>query len=390
MKLRILHVAPSIARSYGGPTQSLAGYAAASTLAGDEVSIAAPECEADDAEALERQSGAQRILLFPGFARGALIVSQRLLVWLYQHARDYDVVHVHGLFNPVSSLSILLARRARVPVVVCPHGTLSRYTDEHRRTAAKRAYFAMIERANVVNASAIHFTTETERVEAAWYGIDFARRGYVIAPPYLPPRLSKRRRDDGNRPATVIFLSRIHAVKNIPGLLHAWKFVLAEEPAAKLLIVGPGNRDLVGALESLAVTLGIQQSVTFRGFVAGAEKDALLAAATLLALPSHHENFGLVVLEAVAAGLPVVISPAVQLAPFVEQNRVGVVAPAEPSRFGRAIVDVLRDAHLREHVASEGSTLVQQAYAPSVIGLALHEMYVSVVTNPPPAAPTPN
>ena len=378
--MKVLHVAASIARSYGGPTQSLAGYAASARLQGIEVAIAAPECTIEDAEAMARQSGVEEITLFRSFSRGAFIVSPALIRWLRNEARRFDLIHVQGLFNPVSSLAIRTAQFAERPVVVCPHGTLSRYTFEHRRTLLKRAYLSAIERTNVERAAAIHFTTETEWAEAKWHRIDFDSRAHVVPPPFLEHSENGPRHDTKQTGLVALFLSRIHPVKNVAGLLRAWQLVLASEPSAQLIIAGPGKPVLVQSLKALAMTLGVAQSVTFFGFVGEEEKARLFSQATLFALPSHHENFGLVVLEAVAAGVPAVISPEVQLAPFVERHGLGVIAASDPETFGAAILRAMHDAPLKTRVAATGWELVRRHHAPAVIGDALARMYLSALS----------
>src|SRR5215211_3026774 len=177
--MRILHVAPSIARAYGGPTQSLSGYVTASRLLGASVNVVAPEATKSEIDEMEAATGAGNVRTFPAFGRGAFVVSPTLTSWVRSNADKFDLVHVHGLFNPVSTLSCRAAIKAAVPVVLRPFGTLSRYTFEHRRSGLKRAYFSTLERGNVTNCNGVHFTTDTEREEAAWHGVPLDSRAHV-------------------------------------------------------------------------------------------------------------------------------------------------------------------------------------------------------------------
>ncbi|HEY4954481.1 MAG TPA: glycosyltransferase, partial [Gemmatimonadaceae bacterium] len=102
--MRILHVTPSVQRAYGGPTESLIGYITAAQTAGIEVSVAGPQCPDDEARSFDARIGGATLRLFTSFGRGAFAMSPALLTWVRREAREYDVVHVHGLFNTISSL----------------------------------------------------------------------------------------------------------------------------------------------------------------------------------------------------------------------------------------------------------------------------------------------
>lgn len=373
--MKVLHVTPSIAQSYGGPTQSLAGYSVASRHAAIEVSIAAPRCGAADLNAFVNHAGDAELYLFPASGAGAFSVSPALVRWVRRSVSDYDVVHVHGLFNPISSLSARTALRRDATVIIRPFGTLSKYTFHHRRTGLKRAYFRLIERRNLLDAAALHFTSATERKEADWHGIDFAGRAYVVPPPSpgrTSPRPAPSESEDGDR---VLFVGRINPIKNLECLLDAWRLVRQRMPGALLEIAGDGDPAYVAILHRRAALNGIADSVAFRGFVSGAKKEKLLEAAGLLVLPSHHENFGVVILEAVGAGLPVVVSPDVHLADFVRDNDLGRVATSTPVALADAIVDVLGDDRIRRRARSLGPEIVAGSFSPAAIGDLLSKMY---------------
>jgi glycosyltransferase involved in cell wall biosynthesis len=375
--VKVLHVAPSIAQSYGGPTHSLAGYAVASRYANIEVSIAAPRCGAADLNAFATRAVDAELHLFPASGSGAFSVSPALVRWVSRSAPAYDVVHVHGLFNPISSLSARTALARGTKLVIRPFGTLSRYTFEHRRTALKRLYFRLIERHNLVEAAALHFTTTTERHDADWHGIDFAGRAYVVPPPSLARPLLTRPHSIGGDTPRALFLGRIVPVKNLECLLDAWPLVRRKMPTALLEIAGEGEPAYVRTLHERAVRLGIDSSVAFRGFVTGDKKERLLSQATLVVLPSLHENFGVAVLEAVEAGVPVLVSPEVQLADFVRAENAGKVVESMPEPVAGAILEMIgtEGEELRARVHERGPEIVARNFSPQTIGELLSAMY---------------
>ncbi len=377
--MKVLHVAPSLAQSYGGPTQSLAGYTVVSRLAGIDVSIVAPRCAPADLAPFVARAGQTDLHLFRTVGSGAFAISPALVRWVRRHARSFDVVHVHGLFNPISSLSARTALRSGTAVVVRPFGTLSRYTFRHRRTALKRAWFALIERRNLQAASALHFTSATERSEADWHGIDFTGRAYVVPPPAAGAVVRSLEHGEIQDGARVLFLGRINPVKNLESLLDAWLFVRNRLPEAVLEVAGDGDSDYIAALHHRAAINGIADSVVFHGFVSGAPKEKLLASASVLVLPSHHENFGLAALEAVEAGVPVIVSPEVHLADFVRSENVGEVVASNPSLLADAITDVIADDQIRSRTREFGADIVARNFSSEAIGALLSTMYRAAI-----------
>lgn len=374
--MKVLHVAPSIEQSYGGPTQSLAGYAVASRTAGIDVSIAAPRCGPEDVDAFTNTAGSVDLRLFPSFGAGGFATSAPLVRWVKQAAANYDVVHVHGLFNPTSSFSAAAAITANAPTVIRPFGTLSRYTFEHRRTALKSVWFNRVERQNLRSARAIHFTTDRELEEAAWHGLDFSGRSHVIPPPSLDERLLESREprsDDG----IVLFIGRLNPIKNLEALIDAWPIVRSRASDLLLEIVGDGDPAYVSKLRQRVQRNGTDSSVVFRGFLGGENKQRALSRARMFVLPSHHENFGIAALEAVSAGLPVILSRHVQLADFVERERLGRITDGSPPALAESILTVARDDSLIESVWSRGPQVVSANFSPAAIGQLLSQMYLA-------------
>jgi glycosyltransferase involved in cell wall biosynthesis len=395
----VLHVAPSVARSYGGPTQSLVGFALAARAAGAEVEVAAPRCDAADEAWLGERMPGVPLHLFGSAGGGGFVFSPGLGRFLRANGARFDAVHVHGLLNPVSSAAARTCIRRGWPVVIRPFGTLSRYTFQHRRGGLKRAYFRWMDGPNVRHAGGVHFTTAEERDEAGWHGIDLSTRGHVIPPPWTgarasgsasadsvsaepaaPESSSGEVSTDGNGKGggrNALFLSRLHPVKNLEALLDAWPSVVRALPDATLTVAGSGEDAYAAGLRGRAHALGIAPSVRWTGFVSGDEKARLLASADLFVLPSHHENFGFAVLEALAAGLPAVVSPRVQLAEFVSEHRLGLVAETDGggAALADAVVRAMGDGALRERCRAHGADAVRAAFAPLEIGRRLAEMY---------------
>jgi glycosyltransferase involved in cell wall biosynthesis len=376
--VNVLHVMPSLARAYGGPVEALIGYVMAARLNGDHSTVVGPRSSPDDLRWLCDAVGDAEVVVAGATAAGPWRAAPAVLSRVRELLAPADVVHVHGLLNPVSSGAARVALRRRRPVVIGPFGTMSRYTFAHRRTAAKRIYFRSIDAPNLRHASAIHFTTPAERDEARWHGIDFGARAHVVPPPYRAPAagLATAPHPRDATASTVLFLGRLHPVKGVDLLLDAWPAIHARHPAARLIIAGEGASDYGAELRVRAAALGDDAgSVTFAGFVRGADKAACLAAARVCVLPSLHENFGIVVLDAVAAGVPIIVTHGVQLAPWVARRDVGLVIERSVAGVAEAVGRALADASLHDRVAHCGAAAVAADFAPAAIAPALRTMY---------------
>ncbi len=183
----------------------------------------------------------------------------------------------------------------------------------------------------------------------------------------------------GRREKIVLFLSRLHPVKNLESLIEAWPSVAARRSGWKLVIAGSGPAAYEKAIRTLTESVVPRESVEMTGFLIGDAKKELLARSSLFVLPSLHENFGIAVLEAISAGIPCVVTPEVQLAPFLEANGLGLISSAEPRTLADTIVQALDDQDLAARAAEIGPGLVQKYFGLASIGQRLMEMYASAI-----------
>ena len=257
---------------------------------------------------------------------------------------------------------------------------MSRYTFEHRRGALKQLYRALLDKPNLARASAMHFTTTVERDESAWQRIGWGERAFVIPPPWMEqPRFASVAAPADSR--MVLFFSRLHPVKQLELLIDAWPDIHTYAPDATLVIAGSGDLQYVRELRARAVHLGPE--VTFTGFVEGEQKAEIFRKAALFVLPSLHENFGIAVLEALAAGLPAVITPQVQLSEFVREHALGIITEPTVNALARSVVAALDDSVLRKRCRTQGTALVTRYFSAHAIGEQLLEMYRFANAHPP-------
>lgn len=375
---------PSVGPLRGGPSVMVRTMARGLAHAGLEVHVAATDDNGrgrlDVPHAIPVVEEAVAYHYFPRQTR-FYGVSWPLGRWLSRHVRDYDLVHVHGLFSFAAVPAAYWAARAGVPYAVRPLGTLNRWGMQHRRPWLKRLSFAFIERRILRGAARIHYTSQQEHIEAAELGLN--RRQAVVPlgidlTPFaeLPPRGWLRDRVPGSagRPVA-LFLSRVDPKKGLDLLLAAFARARRQRPDLMLVIAGVGEPSFEQGVRRDATRLGLGDSVYWAGFLSGKEKLAVLADADIFVLPSYSENFGVAVVEAIAAGLPVVISDRVGIYREVAAARAGLVVPCEQEAVAEAVLQLTLDAGLRDELGTHGRELARSQFSLEAMTDGLIAMY---------------
>jgi glycosyltransferase involved in cell wall biosynthesis len=262
----------------------------------------------------------------------------KLAPWLRQHAGRFDCVIVHGLWNYSSLGSWLALRNLSTPYLIFSHGMLSPWFREHYplKHLKKQAFWSLAEGRVLRDAKYVLFTCDEERLSARNVFRGFRYReavpGYGTADPtgdadsqksvFLAtfPALKDKR--------FFLFLGRIHPVKGCDLLIEAFAECISTLPSDfNLVIAGPDPSGMTPELKKLAEKLGISDRTHWIEMLEGDLKWGTMRAADALIHPSHHENFGMVIAEAMACGIPVLISDKVNIWREVLASQGGVVEP---------------------------------------------------------------
>jgi len=379
---KILHVIPSVGPQRGGPSVMVRTMARALAQAGLDVHVATTDDDGPDRLRVplgvpQPEDGAT-FWYFPRQTR-FYIFSWPLTRWLAQHVREFDLVHIHALFSYAALPAALAAHRAGVPYIVRPLGTLNRWGIENRRPWLKRLSFRILESRILAHAAGIHYTSEQERSEASAL---FAGGHAAIIPnpmdasPHrFPVGAFRARFPDLEGRRIVLFLSRLDEKKGLDLLLAAFARVHRQCPDTALVLAGSGLPEFAAALRARAAGLGIASSVIWAGFLSGEQKWAALADADIFVLPSYSENFGNAVVEAMAAGLPVVVSDQVGIHAEIAEAGAGAVVPCSVERLAGQILEFLADAGLRASMGQNGRRLSAQRYSPDAVGARMLRLY---------------
>lgn len=393
-KLRVLHVIQSLGHGYGGPSAAVIGMCRAVSLYDIEAEIYATNV---DVNGYLRVPLAERIVVegvsatfFPiQGPKGHFRFSWQFALRLARDTRRFDVLHIHSLYNFPGLIAAYFGRRHGVPYIVRPHGTLDPYHYRQRRMF-KAPYEALFERRNLVHAAAVHFTSDEELRLAQRTGWSF--RGVVMPLGVdLPPADSGARAMANNLwpqckgRRIVLFLGRVDEKKGLDFLIPAFASLTHERPDLHLLVAGPENDRYGRKVRGWVRDWRIENRVTFAGMLTGDAKQCALGAASIFVLPSRGENFGVAVVEAMAAGLPVIVSEHVNIAPAIVGADAGVVVPLQVAPLSTAMAALLDDSDRAFAMGRKARQLVRAEFSWEQVGPRLAELYRSVVRAAPSA-----
>lgn len=331
--MRILRLVRSLDPAAGGVTEAIRSMAMASARQGHVVEVVS--LDAPDASFL-------RDFPFRVHALGPAWLgygySPRLVPWLKAHARDFDVVIVDGLWQYHGLAAWRVLRKGPVPYVVMPHGMLDpwfrkSYPLKHFK---KLLYWWLVERNLLASARLTCFTCEEERRVSALSFPGYRVRPGVATLGLVRPDIQGEPRELAEQfaqthPALqgkriVLFLGRLAEKKGCAELIRGFASVAREEQALCLVMAGPDQEGLQAGLARQAEVLGIADRVIWPGMLQGQDKWRAFMASEVFILPSHQENFGLAVAEALACGKPVLISDKVNIWREITQDGAGFAA----------------------------------------------------------------
>jgi len=395
--MNLLHVTPYYAPAwrYGGAVRAVTDLTRAQAAAGHRVVVLTTDAlgpgervpavqETIDGVHVTRvrnRSAALRDRLNLSTPRGIAPAAARLI-------RDHaiDAVHCHEL-RTVEALRVApVANRLGVPLVVSPHGTLPYDTG---RGSVKRLWdrlFAarLLPRVDRVIALTAAEASDARAVWSRW-GVALPDGRISVVPngvhlddfAALPPGEGFRARwnlDDG---PVVLFLGRLHERKGAQFLIPAFAQARDAAPDARLVIAGP-DEGMLAALQGLAAAHGVAPQVTFTGMLAGDERLAALSAADVFALPAVGEGFSMAVLEALACGLPVILTPGCHF-PEAEQAGAGVVVERAVAPLAGALRALLSDVDRRAAMSRAARALVERCYTWPQVVAQLDDAYLAAI-----------
>lgn len=247
--------------------------------------------------------------------------------WLMRNAQRFDCAIIHGLWNAANLAARQALWRLDLPYFIFAHGMLDPWFCEKSpaKYLARKISWKLIEGPLLNRSHAVLFTSEVEMLRACNAFPDHNYHGAIIGYGASDPARHHPIEIEKRRQPYLLFLGRLHHKKGIDLILKALSEIKSEE-RPHIKIAGPDEENRLAQLKGIARRLGVSDRITWAGPTFGEEKAILLREAEAFILPSHQENFGISVAEALAVGTPVLISNQVAIWKSVEKTGAGIIA----------------------------------------------------------------
>ena len=360
------------------------------------------------------QQNGYQIIYFRCYPWRRYKFSFSLLQWLNENARQFDLAHIHAVFSPVTTLAATIARYHHLPYIIRPCGMLDP-ADLQKKKRLKQIYATLLERPNLAGAAAIHFTSKEEAKISERFGLgstgkmpvpqdldctgkmpvprdldctgkmpvpqdldftgkmpvprdlDFTGKMPVprdlVIPLGVTADLFPKRLRESQVPI-ILFMSRIEPKKGLDLLIPALESILESGIEFHFILAGsnPQDADYETQIKVQIHNSSLGKYTTITGFVTGDLKVEVLTKADLFVLPSYYENFGIAVAEAMAAGVPVVISDRIHIAEDIQQAEAGWVGPLEVGAIANSIKSALLNPQERQRRGLNGKEYAKKHY----------------------------
>jgi glycosyltransferase involved in cell wall biosynthesis len=388
--LRILHVVPYYeqAWAYGGIPRLATTMTRALARRGHQVTV----CTTDVRDARTRAAPGIASLhgvdvrMFPNISNGLAYRFQfftpiGLRTYLRATASAFDIAHVHACHNLPGVIAAAELSRAGVPYVVSPNGTARPI---ERRVMAKRLFAATAGRHLLSEAARVVAVSRTEATQLQALGV--ADRSIVLIPNPIEEREFDRIPDGahfrvshglGHRPV-ILFLGKLTPRKGVDDLVRA--FAALSRPDAVLVIAG-NDMGAGPAIDAAVRSLDLERRVRRTGLLTGPERLDALAAANVAVYPSHDEIFGLVPLEALLCGTPVVVCDDSGCAEVITATGGGSIVPhGDPGVLSSAIESIMANEQMWRTRAGAAGPIIRRRFGADVVCRQLEALYGRVLS----------
>lgn len=381
--MKVLQVVPSLAPEWGGPVKvvnELAGALEAIGVSSEIISaqgrrVGNPETVTNDIPIHLFETGP--------IARLWTAHTPGLKKTLARKIPDFDLVHIQELWHYPGYIASKIARSRNVPYIVTIHGELNEWNLQQKRLK-KQIYMTAIQRGILQKSAALHAITQAESNRIRQLEIETPvamipngihteefenlpdRSQFVSRYPELENRL------------IVLFLGRIQQKKGLDILAQAFGNLVRTRHDVRLVVAGPDEDNTLTEIKTILKSQGALEKAVFPGMLTGEQKLEALGAADIFALTSYSEGFSVALLEALSAGLPLVITDECNF-PEVGDSRAGFVVRPNDSETASALMSLLDSADLRREMSENARRLVRSNYTWERIAEKMFTLYENVI-----------
>ena len=412
--MKILHVVSSYwpAFEFGGPINSVyllnkflvknrVGLAVYTTNAGLRKNKEIPLKKEVDLDGV-------KIFYFPYYGYVHWTFSPVLFWALAKNIKNFDMIHITGVWNFPVLAAAFWARVYKKPYIISPRGSLMAEPLSKKSRFKKKTFLFLFVERFLKNASAIHFTVETEKEEYIKAGLSLKET--IIIPNGLDiEEFNTITRDSATHfkekfgiapdKKIILFLGRINWKKGFDTLIPAFAEVIKKEPKAVLVLAGPDDEnykrevlkfideanlrtsDVQKLKASIQTSINQRANIIFTGMLVGEDKIAAFQESDVFVLPSYSENFGMAVAEAMVFGLPVIVTKGVGISNEVEKVGAGIVIEKNEKELSEAILKILNNPALTRKMGESGKRLVEIEFSPGKIADKWIEKYKNIIKN---------
>ena len=398
--MKILQVISVLAPRYGGPSFACPELSRELVRQGHEVTVFSTDVDGsghlDVPTDRSVASDGVSFRYFHGWNPGGFyVISPDLWRGLRDEVANFDIAHVWSVYGFSTSAAAYWCRKNNVPYVAFPHGSLDPFL-RNRNRPRKWIYTKLFAERDYRKASAVMFTSEEElRLASDWSGLRIAAN-VVQKPKQLvlytgigSEWFAKPDGDSGHRfrekyqqlkgKRLIVYLGRLNFKKGLDILARAFSLVARDRDDVHLVIAGPDTEGYEPKIRKWLAEGNALQKTTFTGLLAGTDRFSALQQAEVFALPSYTENFGQVVFEAMACGVPVVVSDRVNIWPEVRNANAGLVVPCDVEATAKALRTLLDDPVAAKQMGERGRHWVSANLTWEIVARRLLSAYNDVI-----------
>ncbi len=331
--------------------------------------------------------GGVTVYYFPStFGKKSAWDSRALLRTLDNTIDNFDIIYVSAIYQWMGISVGHIARQRKIPYVVGIHGSFHPATLEHGKLK-KRLYWYLFLKQYIKSASALHFTTEYERQVSKRFlhnTSSFVVPNAVAAEQFAHPPssgLSLRKKyaiDD--KAVLLLTVTRPDPAKRLDILLRSFEKIIKSIPNARLLIVGPCENTYMEKTKKLATELGVNKNTIWLGYQTDKNLNACYQQSDLFLLASEHENFSMVTVEAMAAGLPVIVSEHVGVAGDIESRGAGIVTQLDATQFARSAFELIAHRDRMREMGKKARKTALELYSGEPVARLMLRAFEDVVS----------
>ena len=389
--MKILIIIPALGSVYGGPSKSVVELVQA--LGSQSVDVDLVTTNANGANSLDvpLQSWIQkkyyRLQYFPYWAVSDYKISFSLTKWLFQHVRDYDLVHTNAIFSYTLLPAYWACQRYQIPYIVTPRGMLEPWALSYKAWK-KRFYYQLIEKPALDRAKVIQMLASTEAERTKILNL---KSPLVIVPngvhrqdfESLPnPELFWQKFPPTRYKNLILFLGRIDPKKGLDLLSTAFGKIYKQFPQTHLVVAGPDNIGFLPTAQNYFAKADCLEAVTFTGILTGELKYAALAAASIYVAPSYSEGFSMSVLEGMASGLAAVITTGCNF-PEAAQAGAAHVVNVDAEEIAIALKNCLQHPEQTKAMGDRARQFIFEQYTWEGIAVKLIDIYNAILQQKP-------